>query len=679
MLAGFAASSQASRSSPPAPSGVQLVYPLMKWERLGPYTIEQRIGRGGMGVVYSAVTDVTGVRTAVKVLQSSGDDDGLSDRFAAEIESLRMLQHANIVSILGYGEEQDCRYYAMELVEGMSLQDLIERGESLPWQETTRIGIQICRALKHAHDHGIIHRDIKPANLLLTQDGTVKLSDFGIAKLFGNSGQTVDGGVIGTAEYMAPEQADGRPVTYRSDLYSLGGVLYALLAGRPPFRAKSLVEMLQLQRFAEPEPVIRLNPTVPRALNDLVSQLLAKDPAKRVPTALVAGRQLESMLAYDQAVNGASRPVRVAPLISPAPPAPAPIAGAGHMTQDPPVGGSPPAAPQDLRFSVGRADLGETPAAPLAGKDDESDVVLAGDPSSVLGGNGATADFRVAPPVMRSRGDAPAQPNVDRSMGVAVARTYIPVAKEDRGLRRNDADESTPWISPGTWALVFAMLAVGLTVWYWLQPPKAESLYEEVAAAAADGKVERLIDVESKINAFIDHYPADRRVREMQGYLDEIELYRLERRFEFRSKFLSKNDGLQPVERMYFEALGYLHLDPELGRKKLQALVDLFRDAKDGSKQTRECLQLAQKQLDRLDRQMPQQVSADRKLLEEKLAEAKQLDSSDPAAAYRMRAAIVELYGNEAWAAALVDQARAALQGSTPAAAPPPETPAADR
>ena len=653
----------------------------MKWERLGPYTIEQRIGRGGMGVVYSAVTDVTGERTAVKVLQSTGDDDGLSDRFAAEIDSLRMLQHANIVRILGYGEEQECRYYAMELVDGMSLQDLIERGEVLSWQETTRIGIQICRALKHAHDHGIIHRDIKPANLLLTQDGTVKLSDFGIAKLFGNSGQTVDGGVIGTAEYMAPEQADGRPVTYRSDLYSLGGVLYALLAGRPPFRAKSLVEMLQLQRFAEPEPVIRINPTVPRALNDLVSQLLAKDPAKRVPTALVAGRQLESMLAYDQSVNGVARPVRVAPLIPPAPAAPAsaPVAEAGHLTQEPPAGGSPNAAAQDLRFSVGRAELGETPAAPHVGNDDGSDVVLAGDPSSVLGGNGATADFRIAPPVLRSRDAAAAQPNIDRSMGVAVARTYIPVAKEDRGLRHNDVDETTPWISPGTWALIFSMLAVGLTVWYWLQPPKAESLYEEVAAAAADGKVERLIDVEGKINAFINHYPADRRVREMQGYLDEIELYRLERRFEFRSKFLSKNDGLQPVERMYFEALGYLHLDPELGRKKLQALVDLFREAKDGSKQTRECLQLAQKQLDRLDRQMPQQVSADRKLLEEKLAEARQLDSTDPTAAYRMRAAIVELYGTEAWAAGLVDQARAALEGTELRDLMPPEPPAAER
>ncbi|MBN8625261.1 MAG: protein kinase [Planctomycetes bacterium] len=253
----------------------------MQWERLGPYRIERRIGRGGMGIVYSAVTDVTGERTAVKVLPTDGRDDGLSERFAAEIDSLRMLSHPNIVRILGYGEEQDCRYYVMELIDGLNLQELIDRGQPLLWQEATRIGVQVCRALKHAHDHGVIHRDIKPANLLLSRDGLVKLSDFGIAKTFGNSGLTADGGVIGTAEYMSPEQADGRPVTSRTDLYSLGGVLYALLAGRPPFRARNFVDMLQMQRFAEPEPLVRVVPTVPRALNDLVLHLLQKDPAKR--------------------------------------------------------------------------------------------------------------------------------------------------------------------------------------------------------------------------------------------------------------------------------------------------------------------------------------------------------------------------------------------------------------
>lgn len=643
----------------------------MQWERLGPYRIERRIGRGGMGIVYSAVTDVTGERTAVKVLPTDGRDDGLSERFAAEIDSLRMLSHPNIVRILGYGEEQDCRYYVMELIDGLNLQELIDRGQPLLWQEATRIGVQVCRALKHAHDHGVIHRDIKPANLLLSRDGLVKLSDFGIAKTFGNSGLTADGGVIGTAEYMSPEQADGRPVTSRTDLYSLGGVLYALLAGRPPFRARNFVDMLQMQRFAEPEPLVRVVPTVPRALNDLVLHLLQKDPAKRVPTALVAGRQLESMLAYDHAVQGSgahSEDFSVNPVDIRA-----------ASTRD------PRAAPKaghsaDVRFSV-NAEVAETPAAPQVGDDADlgpspdvtmdppavaraaevqSDVVPESRSEHVLE-RGATADFRVAPPPPRMPTAAGLSPRIDRSMGVSVERTYTPISKNDRGPRIPEDDEPTPWISPGTWALVVAMLAVGLSVWYWLQPPAAEKLYAQIKDAASDGKVEQLINVENRIQAFIDHYPGDRRVREMQAYLDEIELHRLERRFEFRAKFFSKNEGLTPIERMYFEALGYMHLNPELGRKKLQALVDLFRDTKDASKQTRECLQLAMKQLDRLDRSLPQQVSADRQLLEQKLAEADVLDGTDPAAAQRMRAAIVELYGSEGWAASLVEQARSAL------------------
>ena len=615
----------------------------MQWERLGPYRLEERIGRGGMGVVYSAVTDVTGERTAVKVLLSHGEDDGLQDRFAAEIESLRMLHHPNIVRILGYGEEDDCRYYVMELVDGLSLQEMLESGERWSWQQAVRIGVQICRALKHAHDHGIVHRDIKPANLLLTRDGVVKLSDFGIAKLFGNSGQTADGGVIGTAEYMSPEQADGRPATQRSDLYSLGGVLYALLAGRPPFRAKNLVEMLQLQRFADPEPVIRLNPATPRALNDLVTQLLHKDPAKRIPTALVVGRQLESMLAYDQATSGQNRKDKN----DPAPPR---VAAAGeqptNVTQDAP-GSDRPAALSEMAFEVGRAGESDVPA---------SDVELAEPPADRM-----TADFRVAPPAARLpvREPRDAKP-VDRTMGVAPARVYTPIAADRRSNATSDK-EPAPWVSPGVWGLAISMLTIGLLAWYWLQPPSAEKLYAAVKAAAEEGKVERLIAVENEIQKFIDHYPADRRIREMQSYQDEIELYRLERRFEFRAKFFSKNDELSPIERMYFEAMGRIPIDPADGRRKLQAMIDLFRDSKDDSKQARDCLQLAQKQLDRLDRRLAEQATTDQRLVEQKLADAARLETTDPEAARRIRAAIEELYGDQTWAVPLLKPQAARL------------------
>src|SRR6185437_7230173 len=268
----------------------------MQLEQLGPYKIGRTLGRGGMGTVYAGVSLESGEDAAVKVLSAAmAREEGFRERFEAEIESLRKLSHPNIVKLFGFGEQDGHLFYSMELVDGHSLEEELQAGRTFDWRETTDLAIQVCRALKHAHDRGVIHRDIKPANLLLAADGTVKLSDFGIAKLFGNSGMTADGGVLGTAEYMAPEQADGRPVTHRCDLYSLGGVMFALLARRPPFRAHSLVEMLQLQRFAEPEPVRRFAPDAPAELETIISLLLEKDPEKRIPTAMVLSRRLEAM------------------------------------------------------------------------------------------------------------------------------------------------------------------------------------------------------------------------------------------------------------------------------------------------------------------------------------------------------------------------------------------------
>jgi len=195
----------------------------MQLEQLGPYKIGRTLGRGGMGTVYAGVSLESGEDAAVKVLSAAmAREEGFRERFEAEIESLRKLSHPNIVKLFGFGEQDGHLFYSMELVDGHSLEEELQAGRTFDWRETTDLAIQVCRALKHAHDRGVIHRDIKPANLLLAADGTVKLSDFGIAKLFGNSGMTADGGVLGTAEYMAPEQADGRPVTHRCDLYSLG-------------------------------------------------------------------------------------------------------------------------------------------------------------------------------------------------------------------------------------------------------------------------------------------------------------------------------------------------------------------------------------------------------------------------------------------------------------------------
>ena len=269
----------------------------MEIEWLGPYQIVGKLGRGGMGTVYEGVHRETGEPAAVKLLSAAlAQEEGFRIRFEAEIETLRKLNHPNIVRLFGFGEQDGHLFYAMELVDGNSLEEELRRGRRFDWREVARIGIETCRALRHAHDRGVIHRDIKPGNLLLATDGRVKLSDFGIARLFGNSRLTSAGNVVGTAEYMAPEQAEGRPVDARADLYSLGALLYALLARRPVFRGKSLPEVLHKQRFEQPEPLRKHAADVPEEFERILSQLLEKDPGRRIPNANLLGRRLEAML-----------------------------------------------------------------------------------------------------------------------------------------------------------------------------------------------------------------------------------------------------------------------------------------------------------------------------------------------------------------------------------------------
>ncbi len=249
-----------------------------------------------MGTVYQAFNIETGQPAAIKVLNPRlAVEEGFRERFETEIETLKKLKHPNIVRLYGFGEQDGNLYYAMELVAGTNLEDELQAGRRFTWRETTQLGVKLAKALKHAHDHGVIHRDLKPANLLLTAGDDIKLADFGIARLFGNTRLTSDGGLIGTAEYMAPEQADGRPVTYQCDLYSLGGVLFAMLAGRPPFSGGSLPEMLQYHRFAEPPSVARFAADVPAELERLIASLLSKDPQSRATNALAVAAQLAAM------------------------------------------------------------------------------------------------------------------------------------------------------------------------------------------------------------------------------------------------------------------------------------------------------------------------------------------------------------------------------------------------
>jgi WD40 repeat protein len=256
-------------------------------ERVGGYAIRGELGRGGMGVVYEAWQEPLRRAVALKMMLGSRfADPRQRTRFRAEAEAVARLQHPNIVQIHEVGEHEGLPFFTLELVGGGSLAARL-RGRPQPPRQAAEWLEVLARAVQHAHGHGVVHRDLKPANVLLTADGALKVADFGLAKpIEGVPAQTASGMIVGTPEYMAPEQAAGRgDVGPAADVWALGAILYELLTGRPPFRAASPLETLDLVRAADPVAPHRLNPAVPRDLETVCLKCLEKEPARRYASA----------------------------------------------------------------------------------------------------------------------------------------------------------------------------------------------------------------------------------------------------------------------------------------------------------------------------------------------------------------------------------------------------------
>ncbi|WP_422926522.1 serine/threonine-protein kinase [Singulisphaera sp. PoT] len=236
-----------------------------------------------MGVVYRAISETTGRPAAVKVISGEVAQRSKSyERFRREAEILQQFRHPNIVRFLALGRYQGTSYFAMEYVAGENLEQLLNRRGPLPWREAVDFGIQVSEALQYAHEHGVVHRDLKPSNLMVSEKGRVKLTDFGIAKDLDATALTATGRTLGTAAYMAPEQIRGAPaISHKTDLYALGVVLYQILTGRPTFEGTSAVVLMHCHlNEPAPRPSAKVA-EIPVALDKLIVQLLAKDPADR--------------------------------------------------------------------------------------------------------------------------------------------------------------------------------------------------------------------------------------------------------------------------------------------------------------------------------------------------------------------------------------------------------------
>jgi serine/threonine protein kinase len=269
----------------------------------GEYEIHHELGRGGMGSVFLAREIGLDRLVAIKVLPPSlMFDEGLIVRFKREARMVAKLHHPNIIPVYRVHHSHNLAFYTMHFVSGRSLSEIMSSSRSLTLREIERAMLDAAAGLGYAHKRGVVHRDVKPANILVDAEGQVHLTDFGIAKaLVGSTQLTETGAVIGTPQYMAPEQCDGRAVDGRADQYSLAVVGYQLLAGHPPFEADSMKELIYHHLFTPPKPLGEIRPDTPGPLRDVIHKALSKDPADR----------FASMEDFRMAIEGKGPPVFV--------------------------------------------------------------------------------------------------------------------------------------------------------------------------------------------------------------------------------------------------------------------------------------------------------------------------------------------------------------------------------
>lgn len=512
------------------------------FEFLGPYRIGKPLGRGGMGTVFAAIHEKSGEKVAVKLISAQvADEVRFRRRFDDEVKTLQQLKHKNIVRLIGFGEEQGQLFYSMELVEGETLQQRIRRDKKVSWLPAINIAIEVCAALKHAHDFGVIHRDLKPANLLLMPGEGVKLVDFGIAKIFGDSEQTMVGSVLGTADYMAPEQATGSGVTARTDLYALGSVMYAMLTGRPPFRGKNVTEVISSLKRDRPAPLDMIDPNLPDDIVELVHQLLEKNPESRPPTALAVMNRLKAMragLQKEDTVLGARSATKV-----------------GQRVAD-------------------RSDSSESIDPDSA--TDDSDAKASHRNSTVVasGSSGVAAANPDSPTIASDSGSD----NTDNPLDVEIefdpeqesqTRTHFQtVSESDRrpGFFQTGIDEpESVWSGRLAIAVMTAvlLLLVGLVV-NAMRPPSADDLYTAVIES----------DDTSAMAAFLKRFPEDPRSVEVQDLHMHSQLEGQLRRIEIQKKL--GITPLHPFEESFRAAMEGRRLDPVDSSERLKQWLVVY-------------------------------------------------------------------------------------------------------
>ena len=519
-------------------------------EKIGPYEFLGTLGRGGMGTVYRGRHDESGEMHAVKVLASNfANEDHFRGRFESEIRALIKLDHANIVRIISYGQEDSQLFFSMELVEGDSLFQIQKKGHPFDWREILAIAKSVAKGLRHAHDRGIIHRDLKPGNLLMPIDedgnqGEVKITDFGIAKRFGASQNTGDN-VLGTMDFMSPEQAKGQPVTFRSDLYSLGTLMFTLLSGRPPFSANSVEESLRnLTRVPAPR-ISSVVPDVPPELDALIRKLMSKRPENRIQTAQALIYKIEEA----EAVLLSSSQAKTSEIN---------LDDVREETFDLPQ-------PSDVATQVNTEQHNK-----------KSKLAT----NASVKNHDPTVDHTAANQQEGGTSDAT---KVDY---------FNTVADQVRSVKSSDDSEVEDANVRGMLPLLLGLLVVlglaGFGIYQAYRPPSVESLYSSI-----DASVERPNNVMEEIELFIKLYPDDSRidsVEELQRIGSAIQHYnRLTNKLSIRSNIAGEN-RLSDVESQFLEIVELAEDDAETALAKMAALITVHENDPELTERDQACL-----------------------------------------------------------------------------------------
>ena len=563
----------------------------MALDSIGPYEFKGILGRGGMGTVYRGKHMETGELHAIKVLAPTyAHDPHFRGRFESEIKALIQLNHPNIVRLLSYGQEDGMLFFAMELVEGNSLFHMRKKGHRFDWREILKIGRDVSLGLRHAHDRGIIHRDLKPGNLLMTvpangEPGHVKITDFGIAKRFGTSLNTGEN-VLGTMDFMSPEQAKGEPVTFKSDLYSLGTVMFTLLSGKPPFTANSVEESLRnLTRVPAPR-VSSMVPDVPTELDELIRRLMAKQPDKRIHTAQALLHQIDEV---ESKLRDHSEAKTVHPVSNP------------HDTFD--VGAPRTEVNTKIRES-----------------EQQKASTIGGEPETVThtehGIDGSsTVDY------FNTVDDQVGKPQVDDGPAV-----------DKRGML------------PIVLALAGVLLLGAFGIYQAYKPPSAEALMAKI-----EENSDRPNKVLEEIGLFLKHYPDEERapkVAELQKIGEAVGLYNSLCNTLTVRDGIKGESRLTIIEKQFLDIVAISEDNPAQADAKMAAFVTIHESSElDPGDQ--KCVDAARSYKIKLHNDARAKVLFDLKRIKTAMDDAGNL--TDPDSAIKKYQSILELYGDVQW------------------------------